>query len=383
MKTPPPSSDPFKQVRKEKGVLETSFSGEEIPMILGLKEVRAAANNWKTFSSDTPFRVPIPSEEKVRTVRQLPIETDPPDHTDFRKIVEPFFLQPKEPQMIGKIEKLVARLIAQAFSRPSIEIIREFAIPLQSIALTYLLRVPESEADEWVGWGTHIFKDGDGEVKGSVVDQYIRRQIARAKSTPGDDFFSVMAQVQFRGRKLTDEEIMGYANLAFAGGRDTIIQTVSSILSYFGSHPEALEALRSKPEWINTAAEEFFRYVTPLTHIGRTCKHATEVSGVPVKEGQRVSLCWSSANRDETVFENSDEVKLDRKPNPHIAFGSGAHNCLGAHHARLIVRTLLEELSRSVGKIEIVETTPHVENEKDYVREIGYDQLFLRLMPLK
>ena len=85
------SSDPFREPRKDVGHLECEFQGESVPMILRHEDVRRAAKDWKTFSSDAPFRVPIPSEEDVRSMRQLPIETDPPDHTAYREIVEPFF----------------------------------------------------------------------------------------------------------------------------------------------------------------------------------------------------------------------------------------------------------------------------------------------------
>ena len=99
-------------------------------MILRHDDVRKAAKDRKTFSSDSPFRVPIPSEEDVRSIRQLPIETDPPDHTEYREIVEPFFRRPKEPAVIAQVEALIGELLSEALLRDSIEIVREFALPL-------------------------------------------------------------------------------------------------------------------------------------------------------------------------------------------------------------------------------------------------------------
>ena len=375
-----PASDPFREKREAEGVLECPFQGKKIPMILGFNDVRAAAADWKTFSNNAPFRVPIPSEEDVRSVRQLPIETDPPDHADYRKIVEPFFRQPKEPEMMRKIEALIGQLLNQAKARPSIEIVREFALPLQSRALTYLLRLPEQEADEWISWGIHVFRDGgNGEAKGAALERYIQRQLDRAIAHPADDFFSALTQAMFRGRLLTREEMVGFANLTFAGGRDTVIQTVASIIGYLGGNSPALELLRKKPELINTATEEFFRFISPLTHIGRVCPHNTEVKGVVVEADQRVSLCWASANRDASVFDNPDDMQFDRKPNPHIAFGSGVHNCLGAPHARLLTRTLLRQLCESVAEIKILDAQEHVERESEYERRLGYDSLVVQM----
>ncbi|HMD61798.1 MAG TPA: hypothetical protein VKG78_10215, partial [Opitutaceae bacterium] len=277
-------TDPFREQRNKSGALECEFQGEKVPMILRHKDVCRAAKDWRTFSSDAPFRVPIPSEEDVRTMRQLPIETDPPEHTDYREIVDPVFRRAKDPAVAARVQGLVDGLISGAMARESVEVVREFALPLQSRALTYLLNMPESEAETWISWGTHVFRDGgSGEQKGAALEAYLQRQFDRADASPGEDFFSVLARATFRGRALTREEMMGFANLAFAGGRDTIIHTVSSVIGHFGRHPEALEFLRQDPARIVHAGEEFFRVITPLTHIGRVCPVETDVHGVGVR----------------------------------------------------------------------------------------------------
>jgi cytochrome P450 len=372
-------SDPFREHRQRSGVLVCPFQGERVPMILGYKELRKAAKDWETYSNDAPFRVPIPSEENVRSVRQLPIETDPPDHTEFRAIAEPFFRSPTLPAYIARIEQLVRRQVDDAFGRKHLDIVREFALPLQSRALTVLLKVPESEAQEWIGWGTHVFRDGDGETKGPVMEHYIHRQLDRALDRPGDDFFSALTKATFRGRSLTREEMVGFANLAFAGGRDTIINAVTTVIAYIAEHPETLSFLREDPKRAITATEEFVRVISPLTHIGRVCKKATDVLGFPVAADGRVSLCWASANHDETIFPDPDTVKLDRMPNPHVGFGSGTHNCMGAPHARLLLRTLLNTLTSSNARISIQEAVPHVEHEVEYQRAVGYDRLVVTM----
>ena len=377
-----PSADPFRELRTAAPVLQCEFQGEKIPMILRHEDVRRAAKDWRTFSSDAPFRVPIPSEEDVRPMRQLPIETDPPDHTDYRRIVEPFFQRAKSPDMIARVESLIDDLLTEAMSRESIEIVREFALPLQSRALAILLNVPETEADTWIGWGVHVFRDGvSGEQKGVALDRYLQRRFDLAAASPGEDFFSALSTARFRDLPLTREEMMGFANLAFAGGRDTVIYTVSSVIAYLGQHPEALEFLRDDPARIVHAGEEFFRYFMPLTHIGRVCPVETDVHGVTVKAGDRVSLCWASANRDATAFEAPDELRLDRKPNPHLSFGFGAHLCLGAAHARLLLRTLLQKCVEKAGVITVLDAQEHIENEARYRRVNGYDSLTVRIQP--
>lgn len=373
--------DPFRESRERSGVLVTESRGEPIAMILRHEDVRRAAKDWHTFSSDAPFRVPIPAEADVRSVRQLPIETNPPDHTEYRDIVEPFFRRAKDPTVIAAIEALVDGLLSDALGRASFDVVREFALPLQSRALAFLLNVPVQEAETWIGWGTHVFRDGtDGRSKGAALEEYLNARFDQALREPGEDFFSALTQASFRGRPLTREELLGFANLTFAGGRDTIIFTLSSIFAYLGRRPEALGFLRADPRRIINASEEFFRAYSPLTHIGRVCPAGAELHGTLVEPGARASLCWASANMDPAAFEAPSEVRLDRKPNPHLAFGSGAHLCLGAPHARLLVRTLLQSLANRVDRIEVLDSREKVEEEKGYRRTIGYELLSVRLL---
>jgi len=373
--------DPFKNQRKEKGTLRANFEDEEILMILGYKEVRRAAKDWKTFSSDYPFRVPIPSEEKLRTIRQLPIETNPPEHKDYRAIVEPFFKRPRSPEYVADIEELVTRMLGEALKKDSLEIVQEFALPLQSRALAHLLNVPEADAEFWISWGTNAFLGSDDDsAKGAALEDYIHRCLDAAEEKPGDDFFSALTEATFHDRKLTRDEMVGFVNLAFAGGRDTIINSVSYIIAYLGSHPEVLQALRDDPKMIITATEEFIRVITPITHLGRVCPVDTEVVGEKVEAGKRVSLCWASANYDETVFDEPEKILLDRKPNPHVAFGVGAHNCLGAAHARLLIRTLLQKFCEMDISVTLMNTKDNIEKESHYERTVSYSTLEVQLI---
>lgn len=371
--------DPFREARQQDGVLRCPFQGEELPMILRHADVREAAKDWRTFSSDAPFRVPIPSEEEVRSMRQLPIETNPPEHTEYRAIVEPFFQRAKSPEMIARVEALIDRKIGEALGRESVEVVNDIALPVQSHALTYLLNVPESEAETYIRWGIHVFKVSGGPFKkGHKLEEYLHAQLDRAEANPGEDFFSALVRATYRGRRLTREEMMGFGNLTFAGGRDTIIHSISSIVAYLGRNPAGLAYLREDPRRIVHAGEEFFRVFMPLTHIGRVCPADTNVHGVPVKAGGRVSLGWASANLDETVFPAPQEIRLDRKPNPHLSFGFGTHLCLGAPHARLIVRALLQALIDRVAGITVLDAKEHIEHEARYDRANGFDSLTVK-----
>jgi cytochrome P450 len=375
-------NDPFRAARERTGVLESDFVGESVPMILRYGDVQEAARDTGAFSSDAPFRVPVPAEDAVRSVRQLPIETDPPEHTDYRAIVQPFFSRPRTPEMAAEMEPLVGDAIDAVLDKGSTEIAYDFALPLQSRALTLLLRMPLEAAEEWIGWGRHVFHGDDlpSEEKGGVLHAYLERQFDRAENNPGEDFFSALVRAEYRGRPLTRDEMIGFANLAFAGGRDTVINLVTFTLVHCAEHPEDFERLRTGGDrLVRSAIEEFVRAASPLTFIGRVCPHGADVQGVAVAPDHRVGLCWASANRDGAVFDAPDEVRIDRKPNRHLGFGWGAHTCLGAFHARLVLRTLISQLCRRVRRFEIHGSTPAWEDWPAYRRHNGYEALHMSL----
>jgi cytochrome P450 len=176
--------------------------------------------------------------------------------------------------------------------------------------------------------------------------------------------------------------MLGYGSIMFAGGRDTVINSISGVIGHLSRCPADLEYLREDPKRIVNASEEFFRAISPVTHIGRVCPAKTEIHGVSVEPGSLVSFCFASANYDETVFPAPDEVRLDRKPNPHVAFGFGPHLCLGAAHARLVVRSLLKTLCEKVAAITTLQAEEKVEREERYSRPLAWESLKVRFTSL-
>ena len=128
--------DPFKEARQTCPVQMTEFKGEGIPFVLGLKDLRKTAKDWQSFSSDQPFKVVPHTEEKMRSMRQIPIELEPPDHTDFRALVEPFFKRPDVPASIADMESLICSMVTEALIADQVDAVHDFALPLQCRALT-------------------------------------------------------------------------------------------------------------------------------------------------------------------------------------------------------------------------------------------------------
>ena len=374
--------DPFEVIRTEKGHTEVNDQDDPVTMILRHKDVRKTAHNWKTFQSGAePGRIVVPSEVNIRDIRQIPFEVDPPQHKDYRGIVEPWFKRPREPEYQNKLKSIIDNLIDETISKGEVEVVHDFSLPLQSRALTVLLNTPFEEAETWISWGTHVFRSEDDPLDGSkanILYDYLDKKIAEAKENPGEDLYSVLLNSEFEGRKLTEEEVKGVMVLTFAGGRDTVINMITNTIAYLADYRESIERLRNEPEIIETAIEELIRYFTPLTQMGRVVTHDSRVCGHNAKKDTRVSLCWASANRDATVFENPNEIILDRKINPHVGFGFGVHNCLGATHARTIMKILLEILVNKVKSMEILDCVENIENLDAIKRKVGFQKLKVR-----
>lgn len=371
--------DPFEQVRTEAGYREIDDQNDPVTMVLRLKDVRKCAHNWKTFQSEaTPGRIVVPSEVNIRDTRQIPFELDPPRHGAYRAVVEPWFRRALELVYQEQLNQQIDAIVSEVLASGSVDVVKNFALPLQSRALTLLLNVPCEEAETWISWGTHVFRSEDDPLDGTkanILYDYIDNQIDKALTEPGNDLYSLLLSSEVEGKKMTREEVKGVMVLTFAGGRDTVINAVTNSIAYFAEHPQSLERLRREPEITGKAVEELMRYFAPLTHMGRVVTEDTEVCGHAVKANSRISLCWASANRDASVFENPNEVVLDRKINPHVTFGFSHHNCLGATHARQLLKSLYTTLAEKVASIEILDHRDNVEHWGDFRRKVGFHEL--------
>ncbi|WP_299605358.1 cytochrome P450 [uncultured Aquimarina sp.] len=373
-------SDPFDKARQEKGYGEMNDQDDPVTMVLRLKDVRKCAHNWKTYQSGAaPGRIVIPSEVQIRDTRQIPFEVDPPMHKTYRDLIEDWFKRPLLPEYQADLVNIIEDIVDEAATKNgAVEIVEEFALRIQSRALTLLLNIPYEESETWISWGTHVFRSEDNTLDGSkanILYDYIDAQIENAVKNPGKDLYSVLLNTNIEDRKLTREEVKGIMILTFAGGRDTVINSITNTIAYFAEHKESLQLLKDNPEIISKAVEELIRYFAPLTQMGRVTTQDTAVCKHAIKKDTRISLCWASANRDETVFENPNEVMLDRKINPHVSFGFSHHKCLGATHARQIMKKLLQVLTKKVASIDIIDAQENIEELGEFKRKVGFDSL--------
>ncbi|HEX8025320.1 MAG TPA: cytochrome P450, partial [Candidatus Limnocylindrales bacterium] len=202
------------------------------------------------------------------------------------------------------------------------------------------------DAAELTSWGISSWAElPDGARSGARLDGYIERRLDAAQDVAEpDDAFARIAHASVAGRPLTRVEQVGLANLVLAGGRDTVILILCGALWHLAGDPAARARLRADPEQLPLAIEEYLRYFSPNPGMERVVTTAAAGSWGHADAGDAVILGWGPANHDPAAFDGPGTVRLDRRPNPHRAFGSGPHTCIGIHLARLEVRVFLEEL---------------------------------------
>jgi cytochrome P450 len=156
---------------------------------------------------------------------------------------------------------------------------------------------------------------------------------------------------------------------------------MSGAMWHLAGTPSDLGRLQAEPDLRARATEEFVRFFAPLTHIGRICTRQDIVADVPRQPGERIALCWAAANFDDTAFDEPLMLRIDRVPNPHVGFGAGEHACLGAAHARAVIRALLAELAGTVSRIDLNEAEPGTRDIGGIVRSQGFARLVLTFHP--
>lgn len=378
-----PTYDPFGPARAAGGYAG-DFYGEVMPVLTRWRDVRSAARDWQRFSNDGPGRVPVPAETDIRSLRQLPIEIDPPAHGAYKDLVKDWFRRPLEDAALAaRITDIVNGRLLAALGKGPVEVVQAISLPIQSYALAALFGLPEAEAEIWTSWGLHVFRSNgkNDPARADMLMRMIEGYVDAGRDGANETFFDHLASARFDGRPLTRDERLGFAHVTFAGGRDTMIHTMSGAMWHLARAPQDLDRLRAEPELLARSTEEFVRFFAPLSHIGRICTRDDEVAGMPRQKGERIALCWAAANFDETTFEDPLTLRIDRAQNPHVGFGAGDHACLGAAHARVVIRALLSALAGLVERIEVVEGEPSKRDIGGIIRSGGFTRLVLTLHP--
>jgi cytochrome P450 len=285
------------------------------------------------------------------------LQMDEPEHTAYRGVAQPHFTPAALAEMEPWLEDWADQIVSRSAGRSdAFDFTRDIAVPFSIRGIMRLLGLPEADDDlilklSWglVGPEDPVRRLADHPTiaicrAGLGFQAYFDPVAADRRACPRHDLSSVIANAQVQGKAMPDYERFSYYTMLATGGHDTIAFALSGGMHALIEHPEALARLRADPSLIDTAIEEMLRWTTPGRHIVRNATEDVELGGQTIRAGEAVALFFNSANRDETVFADADQFRIDRRPNPHLAFGIGRHHCIGAHMARLEMRALLKAL---------------------------------------
>jgi cytochrome P450 len=281
--------------------------------------------------------------------RMVPIDFDPPVHTRYRMILNPL-LGPKAIAALDQKMVEDAREYITAFKdRGHCDFMREFAYEFPIRIFLELMDLPREKTAEFLKWERGMLYGANmEEVQAStqsVVD-YLRAEIAARRENPGDDFIGHALRAEVEGRRLDDNELLGFCFTLFIGGLDTVVVHLGHMFRYLAENPEQQALLRGDPSLIPNAVEEMMRAFGSAGG-NRTCVKETTIGGVTIKPGDKVMMYTGLASRDPDEFAGPNELRFDRRPR-HISFGYGPHLCIGVHLARremhIAIRTMLEML---------------------------------------
>ena len=286
------------------------------------------------------------------------LDSEPPKHTRLRQLITQAF----NPKKIDSLRPAVATIVdsllddlEDAFQHGSADLISHFAEPLPVKVIASLLGFPPADEHLLRPWSQAIVKmyevspsEADRQLATKASDEfaiYVENLMVARKSNPGADLISELAQVEDGGDSLSTTELIATCVLLLNAGHEASVNGLGNGLVAAMKHPDQMVLLKGDPRRLAPSAiEEFLRFDSPLHLFDRTATSDTEIGGVTVRQGQKIAALIGSANRDATVFADSDTMDITRDPNPHIGFGAGIHFCIGAPLARMEMSVALPRL---------------------------------------
>jgi cholest-4-en-3-one 26-monooxygenase len=310
---------------------------------------------YERFSSAAKGTMPFEiGEDEVAQQSLMMLNMDPPLHTRYRRLVNKGFT----PRMVRDIEQSIHRsadsIIDQVSETGRADFVTDLSaeLPLQVIA--EVLGVPAEDRHRMFDWSNQMVGSEDPEYQlqaemamtaAMELYAYAAELFGQKRIDPHADLMSVLTTVEVEGESLSSLELELFFLLLTVAGNETTRNLMSGAMHAFFQYPEQWDRLRNDRSLLPRAVEEMLRFVTPVMNFRRTAMCDTELSGTPIRQGDKIVFFHASGNRDEEIFENPDLFDVGRDPNPHIAFGGGGpHFCLGANLARMEIRVMFEHL---------------------------------------
>jgi len=290
----------------------------------------------------------IVRDVRPETIPAPPITSDPPAHKPAKQLLLPSFTPDAIKKLEPRVRAICNELIDGFIKDGKCDAAAEYSrfIPVRAIA--HMLGIPETDGDRFITWIHEILELGirDQAILTKAVQEmmaYFSVHIERRKKEPTDDLITTLMNARDKdGKPLPDLHVQGTLRLLLIAGIDTTWSAIGASLWHLAKTPADRERLLAEPALLPTAIEEFLRAYSPVT-MAREVMKETEVNGCPIKPGNMVLLSFPAANRDPSRFPDADKVVIDRKQNPHAAFGLGIHRCIGSNLARMEMTVAIEE----------------------------------------
>jgi cytochrome P450 family 142 subfamily A polypeptide 1 len=313
------------------------------------------------------------------------INLDDPAHRRRRSLVSRGFTPRRVGNHDAKIRQVCRDLIDAVASKGRCDFVAEIAAPLPMILIGDLLGVEPEDRGMLQRWSDELIASTSTTATPEVAAAaarafgeyaaYSRRVVADRRASPLDhrgepreDLMSVLVGAVIDGEKLSDDDLLQEGLLILVGGNETTRHVLTGGCEALCRNPDQLRALAADPAKIPVAVEEMLRWVTPIQNMNRTATRDTVLRGQQIRAGDKLLLLYPSANRDERVFADPFRFDATRDPNPHVAFGFGAHFCLGASLARLELRLLFEELLPRIPDLRLVSDAPPPAVPSNFIR---------------
>lgn len=309
------------------------------------EDVVAIAHDVATYSSRSPVVTEVLPMSEMGIVAP-PISSDPPYHTDIRRMLLPYFGPKRIEALRPGVEDLCDRLIDGFVEDGRCDAAVDYAQHIPVTIIAEMLGVPADQGERFREWVHVLLEVGPNDLDGGFFGlteflTYFREQMLARRAEPGDDIVSYLTGATIDGRPLEDQEVLGVCLLLLLAGIDTTWSSIGSTLLHLATNPEDARRLRAEPELWPLALEEFLGAFAPVT-MAREVDVDVELHGCPLRAGDPLLLPFPAANRDPAAFDRPDEVLIDREQNRHVAFGVGIHRCLGSNLARLELQVAVE-----------------------------------------
>ena len=342
---------------------------------------------WSLFRHSDIVGVLADSElySSISNHRAVPNGMDPPVHTHFRQALEPMFHVERMTAFEPHCRRTAAELVGDLMAASEFDFVSEFAQPFSMKALCAFLGWPPDAWKSLLGW-THGNQAAalsrnrkDGKALALEFAGYVERALQtrrRSGAQVGDDFTDHLMRIEVEGEPLDDEDIVSVLR-NWTAGHGTVAAALGILMYFLADNDDAQKQLRAEPALLPAAIEEILRADGPLVANRRTTTRGVEIGGRTIGAGEKLTLNWIAANRDDRVFSDPGKVRFNREHSANLLFGAGIHDCLGAPLARLEMRAAMEELLARTSSIKLGAVQS---NKRDVYPGNGFSRLPVRLL---